>query len=183
MYLSIQLIPTLLVPTFIAIQTFQPTFPPIPPGVDKCEDLNGQTFESNSGTGTYINCGCRMSCSQNGCKNIGQGGMLCPRASKDNCCCETSLQTNCSRPILCQPDSTLYPPDSPNCECVPNDMTGFTCPASTPLLDDLFEETEMAQLATAGNNGVPSEAFPLGNCQGDCDDDDDCSVRVLILST
>lgn len=124
-----------------------------------------------------------MSCSQNGCKNIGQGGMLCPRASKDNCCCETSLQTNCSRPILCQPDSTLYPPDSPNCECVPNDMTGFTCPASTPLLDDLFEETEMAQLATAGNNGVPSEAFPLGNCQGDCDDDDDCSVRVLILST
>jgi len=58
-----------------------------------------------------------------------------------------------------------------------------TAPTPAPVDEIIFEATDVAQLATAGNNGVPSEAFPLGNCQGDCDDDDDCSVRVLILST
>lgn len=29
-------------------------------------------------------------------------------------------------------------------------------------------------LAVVGNNGEPADAFPLGLCQGDCDDDDQC---------
>ena len=31
-------------------------------------------------------------------------------------------------------------------------------------------------LVDVGNGGVPSTAFPLGECQGDCDGDDDCEV-------
>ena len=31
-------------------------------------------------------------------------------------------------------------------------------------------------LTYKGNNGWPRDAFPLGNCQGDCDNDNDCQV-------
>ena len=34
-------------------------------------------------------------------------------------------------------------------------------------------------LQDIGNNGYPSEFFPLGQCQGDCDNDADCQVRVM----
>ena len=32
------------------------------------------------------------------------------------------------------------------------------------------------ELITVGNNRNPAEAFPLGLCQGDCDNDNDCQV-------
>ena len=32
-------------------------------------------------------------------------------------------------------------------------------------------------LVHAGNNGSPASAFPLGECEGDCDNDSECQVR------
>lgn len=29
-----------------------------------------------------------------------------------------------------------------------------------------------------GDNGQPASAFPLGNCQGDCDDDSECAGNL-----
>ena len=36
-------------------------------------------------------------------------------------------------------------------------------------------------LVIAGDNGKPSSAFPLGECQGDCDSDDDCAPGLICL--
>ncbi len=38
-------------------------------------------------------------------------------------------------------------------------------------------------LRDVGNNGVPVDAFPLGECQGDCDGDSDCEVSATHVST
>ena len=32
----------------------------------------------------------------------------------------------------------------------------------------------LTKIRYKGNNGKPSEYFPLGLCEGDCDNDDDC---------
>jgi hypothetical protein len=34
-------------------------------------------------------------------------------------------------------------------------------------------------LVKVGNNGSPSDKFPLGMCQGDCDNDDDCELESV----
>ncbi|KAL3935785.1 MAG: hypothetical protein SGBAC_008760, partial [Bacillariaceae sp.] len=34
-------------------------------------------------------------------------------------------------------------------------------------------------LTVVGNNGIPESAFPLGWCQGDCDDDGDCEAGLI----
>ena len=34
----------------------------------------------------------------------------------------------------------------------------------------------LPQLETVGNDGLPSNVYPLGRCQSDCDNDDDCEV-------
>lgn len=47
-------------------------------------------------------------------------------------------------------------------------------PAEEVDEDDEDDEDELPHLDEIGNNGVPSEVFPLGLCQGDCDSDDDC---------
>jgi len=33
----------------------------------------------------------------------------------------------------------------------------------------------------SGNKGVPESAFPLGQCKGDCNDDDDCAKGSTML--
>ena len=42
-------------------------------------------------------------------------------------------------------------------------------------------EVEMPRLEIAGQNGSPASAFPLGLCQGDCDDDDECGEGLVCL--
>ena len=49
----------------------------------------------------------------------------------------------------------------------PNTTRPTFAPSSRPAINLLVD---------AGNGGVPSTAFPLGECQGDCDGDDDCEV-------
>lgn len=35
------------------------------------------------------------------------------------------------------------------------------------------------RLQFVGNNGIPSDVFPLGKCQGDCDTDDECAGDLV----
>ena len=44
------------------------------------------------------------------------------------------------------------------------------------LLDGAASSTSLPELVTIGNNGSPADVFPLGECKGDCDKDDDCEV-------
>jgi len=48
--------------------------------------------------------------------------------------------------------------------------------------DDTSHRKLNPELSDVGNNGSPASAFPLSACQGDCDDDDDCEVRYIVLS-
>ena len=45
-------------------------------------------------------------------------------------------------------------------------------PAPSPV------EQSSNELVMMGDNGSPSSAFPLGECEGDCDYDSQCQVRI-----
>lgn len=50
--------------------------------------------------------------------------------------------------------------------------------ANLDLLDENVETSlYVPLLASVGNDGEPKEAYPLHDCQGDCDEDNDCAVR------
>lgn len=40
-------------------------------------------------------------------------------------------------------------------------------------------ETLLWEIEKVGNNGSPRDVFPLGRCQGDCDDDDECMEGLI----
>jgi hypothetical protein len=42
---------------------------------------------------------------------------------------------------------------------------------------DVFEISPFPNLVYKGSSWSPAEAFPLGNCEGDCNQDSDCQVR------
>ena len=50
------------------------------------------------------------------------------------------------------------------------------CSGSGTLDTDYCIDREPDKLAVIANNGSPSELFPLGNCEGDCHNDSDCSL-------
>merc|ERR1719287_220191 len=55
----------------------------------------------------------------------------------------------------------------------------FADEASTEEDDGVDDEDGAPHLlAVVGNNGRPARAFPLAECQGDCDDDGECQVRA-----
>ena len=39
---------------------------------------------------------------------------------------------------------------------------------------------EELPLTYVGNNGAPASAFPLGVCEADCDNDDECEVCYIL---
>ena len=47
--------------------------------------------------------------------------------------------------------------------------------------DDFCFQRPANYLWVTGNNGIPASAFPMGACDGDCDDDDDCTLGLLCL--
>mmetsp|Transcript_20311 Transcript_20311/g.42620 ORF Transcript_20311/g.42620 Transcript_20311/m.42620 type:complete len:198 (-) Transcript_20311:7-600(-) len=49
--------------------------------------------------------------------------------------------------------------------------SSMTTPASIPAL------------TVVGNDGSPSNSFPLGNCEGDCDNNDECEVSNIEKKT
>lgn len=57
----------------------------------------------------------------------------------------------------------------PTSSPTPNPTKAPTTPSPTP-------STPKNELVLAGDNGDPADAFPLGECQGDCDNDGQCAV-------
>ncbi len=51
-------------------------------------------------------------------------------------------------------------------------------PSNEPSLSPTAKPTRL-QINKVGNGGSPSEVFPLGLCQGDCDDDDECAGDLI----
>jgi PKD repeat protein len=52
-------------------------------------------------------------------------------------------------------------------------------PSPSPLLVTLIPTTQQVVAEFVGNNGLPSQAFPLKLCQSDCDKDDDCENDLV----
>ena len=50
------------------------------------------------------------------------------------------------------------------------------CSGSGTSGTDYCIDREPDELAVIANDGSPSELFPLGNCEGDCDNDSECSL-------
>ena len=79
---------------------------------------------------------------------------------------------DCDRDNHCQYGLVCYQRGSsdlevPGCNGLPEGSTDYCVQPTTN------------QLVLMGDNGSPSTAFPLGQCQGDCDSDSDCEVRIF----
>lgn len=59
--------------------------------------------------------------------------------------------------------------------CAGNDEPAPTAPTPTPPTAPVAPGT----LAITGDNNVPPEAFPMNMCEGDCDEDADCSGNLI----
>ena len=44
--------------------------------------------------------------------------------------------------------------------------------------EDYCRLPSLPSLVKLGNNGLPAEVFPLAECEGDCDHDGECEVRL-----
>jgi hypothetical protein len=75
-----------------------------------------------------------------------------------------------SSPSSAQP-TTATPTKSPSAHPVTN------APSSNPGTNTLSPTQTVVALNYVGNNGSPTAAFPLGQCEGDCDNDGECGVR------
>ena len=55
-----------------------------------------------------------------------------------------------------------------------------SCPsADTSTKDDYCVTRLPTMLVIVGDNGVPSSVFPLQECEGDCDTDEDCDLNLV----
>jgi len=73
----------------------------------------------------------------------------------------------CIRPETNEP--TEVPTRSPITNGPTKSPVNASSPPQTPL-------PTLPQLELVGNNGNPESAFPLQQCQGDCDNDSECQV-------
>ena len=74
---------------------------------------------------------------------------------------------DCDTDAECEGDLKCFIFDAP--EEVPG------CVGTRGSWEDYCWERPANYLWTTGNNWVPAEAFPLGECEGDCDKDEDCA--------
>ena len=72
-------------------------------------------------------------------------------------------ENGCS-PDSLPPSTSLSPTSSP-----------ITAPTTSPTLT-ASPTSSTLPFQDIGNNGSPAEVFPLGECQGDCDNDGECQV-------
>jgi hypothetical protein len=54
------------------------------------------------------------------------------------------------------------------------------CAGTGTIDQDYCTVAAPGRLVLMGNDNVPASSFPLGRCQGDCDVDADCKVRVVL---
>ena len=82
---------------------------------------------------------------------------------------------DCDNDSECQPGLVCMQRSNyefvPGCNNDTGDKRTDYCYVPAPLDPNLPVVTHV------GDNGLPAEAFPLANCQGDCDRDSDCEVR------
>ena len=62
-----------------------------------------------------------------------------------------------------------------------NNDTESDIPTLSPTLYPTMSSTELKSLDIVGNNGDPYEVFPLSECQGDCDSNDECIGNLVCL--
>lgn len=89
-------------------------------------------------------------------------------AKTDYCFANPNASTE--TPSVSPTTSTLQPSQSASPSSVPT-LSPKPTITSPPVT---MAPTQLPLLEVVGNNGSPESAFPLGLCQGDCDDDDDC---------
>ena len=51
----------------------------------------------------------------------------------------------------------------------------------SPTISPTTSSPTLPQLETVGSDGLPPNVYPLGRCQSDCDNDDDCEVCFICL--
>merc|ERR1711935_267629 len=61
-----------------------------------------------------------------------------------------------------------------------SDPTPTMSPQSNPTMSPQSNPTADS-LQNIGNNGKPANVFPLGQCQGDCDDDNECQEGLSCM--
>lgn len=66
------------------------------------------------------------------------------------------------------------------CLCVDSHIPPTPAPVPAPTMAPVVAQTEFPPLRDVGNNGSPSESFPLGECEGDCDNDNECEVNAYM---
>ena len=103
---------------------------------------------------------------------------------------ETSTPTSPSEPLTTEvpvadaatdeqeetADETKAPTPSPT----PKPVTESTdVPTTGPSASPIATAVPMLELNKVGNNGSPGNVYPLGECQADCDDDDECGPGLI----
>jgi hypothetical protein len=60
-------------------------------------------------------------------------------------------------------------------------LPAFFSSCATPIDStyDMSDKSSNGELEQVGNNGIPAENFPLGVCEGDCDNDGECAAGLL----
>lgn len=94
---------------------------------------------------------------------------------------DNSGQNFCVQPMSLPANpapSTSAPVPSPTAGQTPSPTTSFNLP-STPTSAPVIAGPEKPQLELKGNNHFPASAFPLGQCQGDCDNDSECAEGLV----
>ena len=55
-----------------------------------------------------------------------------------------------------------------------------SCQGTAPSGEDFCAERATEKTVwLKGNDGIPDENFPLGLCEGDCDEDSDCQLGLV----
>jgi hypothetical protein len=81
-----------------------------------------------------------------------------------------------SAPTLAQPKSTLIGSTTTDTHADLPSGAPSIAQSRTAAKDESFPELKMV-----GDNGFPSDAFPLGMCEGDCDRDRDCEDDLVCI--
>ena len=58
---------------------------------------------------------------------------------------------------------------------------GASTEETTTIEETTSTEETSNVLEEVGNNGEPADVFPLGQCQGDCDNDDECQAGLVCM--
>ena len=96
---------------------------------------------------------------------VGNNGSPSSAFPLQECQGDCDRDTECDYGLVCVQRGYADDP-LPGCSGIPVDN------------DDYCVRAQPKELHLMGNNGSPSSAFPLQECQGDCDNDNDCDTGL-----